>query len=81
VEDDNTQTEITTMDVLNTDPKEFDAKCDELVRMYGTRFYTRRDANECILDKYRSGLIKSVGWNLLPVKVVGKGRDWRIVLA
>lgn len=72
------------MDTLTTDgldPKELDAKCDELVRMYGTRFYTQRDANEFILEKYRSGLIKSVGWGLLPVKVVGKGCDWRIVLA
>lgn len=72
------------MDVLTTDgldPKELDAKCDELCRMYAIRFYTQRDALEYILDKYRSGLIKSVGWNLLPVKVIGKSRDWRIVLA
>ena len=74
----NTAAKITT-DGL--DPKELDAKADELCRMYAKRFYTQRDANDYILDKYRSGLIKQVGWGLLPVKVIGKGRCWQIVLA
>lgn len=62
------------------DPKELDAKCNELHRMYAKRFYTKSDARDYILDKYRSGLIKSVGWNILPVRVIRKGRNWQIVL-
>jgi hypothetical protein len=72
------------METLTTDgidPKELDVKCDELCRMYAKRFYTQRDAHDYLMDKYRSGLIKQIGYGLLPVKVIGKGRDWKIVLA
>ncbi len=66
---------------IGLSPKELDAKCAELCEMYAKRFYTQRDACDYLREKVHSGLLKVIGYGLLPVKVVGKGRDWRIVLA